>query len=96
MPNPTGEGFESFKIHQDPVQGTASADLDGDGRDEALIVIDKTLFCLGAPRTGSAGELRWQVKFPAQIGPPTVVTLDKEGTVSILVVGSDGYVYCLR
>ena len=96
MPNPSGEGFESFKIHSDPVRGTASADLDSDGRDEALVVIDNTLFCLGAPRAGSTGELRWKIKFPAPIGPPTVVTLDKEGTVSILVVGSDGYVYCLK
>jgi outer membrane protein assembly factor BamB len=95
MPNPGGD-FESFKIHNDAVKGTASADLDGDGRDEALVVIDKTLYCLGAPREGSAGELRWKVEFPAVIGPPSVVALDKEGHVSILVVGSDGYVYCLK
>ncbi len=95
MPNPGGD-FESFKIHNDAVKGTASADLDGDGRDEALVVIDKTLYCLGAPHEGPAGELRWKVEFPALIGPPSVVTLDKDGRVSILIVGSDGYVYCLR
>jgi hypothetical protein len=95
MPSPA-KGFDSFKIHSDAVRGTASADLDGDGRDEALVVMDRTLFCLGAPDEGSAGEVRWEVEFPKQIGPPSIVTLDKAGTVSILVVGSDGYVYCLR
>jgi hypothetical protein len=98
MPNPAAELFNYFNFgtHSDPVRGTASADLDGDGRDEALVSIDKKLFCLGAPKEGSTGELRWQIEFPSQIGPPTVVTLDKSGTVSILVVGANGVVYCLR
>jgi hypothetical protein len=96
MPMPV-EGFgSSFKIHSDRVRGTASADLDGDGRDEALAVIDSKLFCFGSPSEGTEGELQWQVEFPALIGPPSVVSLDKDGRVSILVVGNDGYVYCLR
>jgi outer membrane protein assembly factor BamB len=96
MANPA-EGFKGFGTHsENPVSGTAAADLDGDGRDEALISMGKALFCLAAPGKGSTGELRWRVELPAQIGPPTVVQLEKNGPVSILVVGSDGYVYCLR
>lgn len=96
IPNPT-PGFGGFGSRtNDPVRGTASADLDGDGRDEALYSIDKTLFCIGSSADGSKGEIRWQVDLPALLGPPTVVTLDKEHTVSILVVGEDGYVYCLN
>ena len=60
------------------------------------MVLDKTLYCLGATREGSAGEVRWQVDFPEQVVPPTVVTLDKNGEISILVVSIDGFVYCVR
>jgi hypothetical protein len=98
IPNPT-DGFGEFGSRSNhPVRGTASADLDGDGRDEALVCIDKTLFCLGSSTDGSKGEIRWKVELPVLIGPPTIVTLDKanDGQVSILVVGNDGYVYCLR
>ena len=94
---PPLRSFESFgQREENPVKGSASADLDGDGRDEALVVLDKTLFCIGSNREGSAGEIRWQVNFPEQVGPPTVVTLDKKDNVSILVISIDGFVYCVR
>ena len=96
LPNPT-EGFGGFGSRSnDPVRGTASADLDGDGRDEALYSIDNILFCVGSSADGTKGEIRWKVELPQVIGPPTVVSLDKEGTMSILVVGGDGYVYCIK
>lgn len=96
MPNPA-KGFEEFgQSSVNPIKGSASADLDSDGRDEALISLNNTLYCLGSTRNGQAGEIRWQVDFPKQIGPPTVVTLDKDGSVSILVVSKDGYIYCVR
>jgi hypothetical protein len=96
MPNPA-EGFGDFgQKAENPVKGSASADFDGDGRDEALIVIGRTLFCIGAPVEGAVGEVRWRVDLPAEIGPPTVVSLDKDGRISILVIGSDGFVYCVR
>lgn len=96
MPSP-GESFGSFgQREENPVKGSASADLDGDGREEALVVLDKALYCVGSTKEGSAGEVRWKVDFPEQVGPPTVVTLDKGGSVSILVVSSDGFLYCVR
>jgi len=96
MANPA-DGFGNFgQKAENPVKGSASGDFDGDGRDEALIAVGRTLFCLGAPVAGSVGEIRWSVELPAEIGPPTVVSLDKASGISILVVGSDGYVYCLR
>ncbi|MES1228450.1 MAG: hypothetical protein ABUL72_07235, partial [Armatimonadota bacterium] len=55
MPNPA-KGFEEFGQKNDnPIKGSASADLDGDGRDEALITMNKTLYCLGASRNGQSG-----------------------------------------
>jgi len=96
MPNPAG-GFGNFgQKAENPVKSSASADLDSDGRDEALIVIDKTLLCIGIKGDDTTGKILWRVEFPAAIGPPTVVSLKKDGPVSILVVGDDGFVYCVE
>ena len=75
---------------------SASADLDGDGRDEALFTAGQALYCVGAGPNGEAGQIRWRVEFPAAIGPPSVGRLSKDEGVSILVQGADGYVYCVR
>jgi hypothetical protein len=95
IPNPQGADA-NITNPADEVRGTASADLDGDGRDEALVVAENTLYCLGTSKDGSKGEVRWKIKFPTTVGPPTVATLDNSGTVSILVAAADGFVYCLR
>ena len=94
MANPA-DGLENFG-QLSPVKGSASGDLDSDGRDEALIVIDKTLLCIGIKGDDTTGKILWRVEFPAAIGPPTVVSLKKDGPVSILVVGDDGFVYCVE
>lgn len=77
-----------------PVEGVpqapASGDLDGDGRDEALFVLDKTLFCLGA------GEVSWQLELPVSCGAPTIADVEGEGRLSILLMGEDGYLYGVR
>ena len=95
IPNPQGADA-NITNPADEVRGTASADLDGDGRDEALVVAENTLYCLGTSKDGSKGEVRWKIKFPTTLGSPTVAILDNSGTVSILVAGADGFVYCLR
>lgn len=96
MDDPSGK-FDGFGVHSiNPVSGAATADIDGDGRDEALLSMGKALYCLGAPEQGSTGNVCWKVELPAQIGPPTVAQLEQDGSASILVVGRDGYVYCLR
>lgn len=95
MPSPldgTGFGMHS----ENPVSGAVTADIDSDGRDEALIAMQNVLYCLGTSRTDSNGEIRWSKEFPAEIGPPTVVQLENNGDPSILVVGRDGSTYCLR
>src|SRR5262245_12883460 len=62
--------------------GTASADLDADGRDEALTVIGHNLYCLGETVAGK-GTLRWKVKFPCAVGPPAIADVDKSGSASV-------------
>ena len=75
--------------------GTASADIDGDGRDEALVVIGRSLYCIGADATGSAGAVEWELPFPCYVGPPTLADTDGDGEAEILVVGADAVLYCI-
>ena len=78
------------------VTGSASADLDSDGREESLFVLGKTLLCFGSSADGSTGALRWRIDLPVPIGPPTIAALDATSGAAILVLGSDGCVYCVR
>jgi len=75
--------------------GTASADLDSDGHDEALFVIGKTVYCIGSSIDGKKGIIEWQLDLPAFLGPPTIADIDDNGLAEILLSGSDGYLYCL-
>lgn len=76
--------------------GSASADLDSDGREEAVFVMGKSLVCLGVAPDGQRGEIRWQTELPARIGPPSLALLERDGPLSLLLVGEDGYVYCIQ
>lgn len=96
MADPSGR-IDGFGVHSlNPVSGTATADINSDGRDEALMSMGDTLYCLASSEKGDSGEIRWHVKLPAQIGPPTIVQLEKDAPASVLVIGRDGYVYCIR
>ena len=76
-----------------------SGDLNGDGRDEALFTVDHTLFCLGTASEGKGGKLLWTLDLPAAVSTPILADCDgtKTGTdLSILLMGADGYLYCVR
>jgi len=76
--------------------GSASADIDSDGCDEALFVIGQTLFCIGTAGDGKSGSLRWKIDLPVNAGPPTIADVNGSGKLSILLVGSDGFIYCVE
>jgi len=76
--------------------GTASADLNSDGRDEVLVTVGNVLYCLGVDDAGAQGKRLWKLDLPATIGPPTIADVAGNGTASILLQGADGYVYCVR
>ena len=78
------------------VIGSASADLNGDGRDKALFVISQNLVCLGAGGDSTEGRVLWQLALPIQTGPPSLGVLGHSGKLSILLVGTDGFVYAVR
>jgi hypothetical protein len=70
--------------------GCASADLNGDGRDEAVFAVGTRLYCVGN------GEVLWKVDLPAWTGPPSIADVDGSGEAAILVAAADGWVYCVR
>jgi outer membrane protein assembly factor BamB len=76
--------------------GAASADLNSDGRDEALLSANNTLYCYGGSKDGSAGKVLWKVQFPTTIGPPAIADVSGDGNLEILVVGYDGNLYCVK
>jgi outer membrane protein assembly factor BamB len=70
----------------------ASADIDGDGREEAVFGIGSKLYAVGASHDGQAGEIRWTLEFPAPVGPPSIADVDGDGRAEIVVVCEDGHV----
>jgi len=76
--------------------GSASADLNGDGRDEAILVWGDRLYCVGCPSAGTPGALLWQIQLPATLGLPAITDVSGDGHAAILVGGADGFLYCVR
>jgi len=74
----------------------ASGDINSDGRDEALFTSGRTLYCIGSDAAGAKGRVLWTLEMPAPVGPPVIADVDGSGRVSILLVGRDGYLYCVR
>src|SRR5262249_29639831 len=79
--------------YPDSPTAPASADIDGDGRDEAVFRIGKTLYAVGAARGGQSGEVRWTLEFPELVGPASIADVDGDGRAEIVVVCADGHVY---
>ena len=83
------------------VQSAVSADLDSDGKDEAVFTLNQTLYCIGVDEKRQCGEVAWTVELPTQIGDPVIADVphDQSGQgscLSILVAGRDGHIYCVR
>ncbi len=73
--------------------GTASGDINTDGRDEALVTAGNVLYGFGIGEDGSPGLL-WQVALSATAGPPVIVQCAQPGRgAEILVLGADGVLY---
>ncbi|MCE5237451.1 hypothetical protein LLH23_03055 [bacterium] len=76
--------------------GSASGDLNSDGRDEALFTIGSTLLCLGTVAGGASGAVLWPLDLPGPVGPPAIADLEGRGQASVLLLGRDRYIYCVR
>ncbi len=74
----------------------ASGDIDSDGRDEALFVRGKTLYCIGTDKAGKQGVLKWKLDLPVAVSSPVVADADGDKLAEILVTGANGCVYCVK
>ena len=74
----------------------ASGDIDSDGRDEALFVRGKTLYCIGTDKAGKRGVVKWKLDFPSAVSAPIVADADGDGLADIIVTGVNGCVYCVK
>jgi len=72
-----------------------ACDIDGDGREECLFGVDKSLLCIGTSDDGKSGQIRWRLNLPDFVGPAAVADLNSSGLPQILVVCEDGYLYCI-
>jgi outer membrane protein assembly factor BamB len=78
-----------------PLSRLAAADLDGDGRLEALFgCADGKLYALG--ERNHRPHLLWSVPLGRRVGEPVIADVDRDGKAEILVPVEDGRLYCLR
>lgn len=89
-------GVERWRIHIGSVAADiVTCDIDGDGRTEYILSTrEGEVIALGAARNG-AGLVKWRLQFDFSLGPPIVADLNGDGLPEILVVGGDGYLYCI-
>lgn len=69
------------------------ADVDGDGREECVVAIAHTLYCIGAAPDGRSGEVRWRLELPAALGAPSLADVAGDGRLQIVIACADGYIY---
>ena len=73
---------------------TVTADIDGDGRDEFLVGVDRRIVAVGETAEGD-GSIQWECELPAVPTTPAIADVDGDGLAEIIVMGDDGVVYCL-
>ena len=71
-----------------PTGPAASADINGDGLDEAIIPAGDSLWAVHMPPEGL--RIAWRLKLPATPFAPIIADLDGDGQAEIAVVCSDG------
>jgi hypothetical protein len=80
------------------------ADVNGDGRDECLFSMGKTIYAVGAAKAGAdagltgeascaEGAILWTLDLPDRLGPLTIADVEGNGVARIVVGCADGHVY---
>jgi hypothetical protein len=78
------------------VDSAISGDINGDGRDEILFVLGQTLHCVGTDGAGKPGRVLWSLDLPTAVSSPVIADAAGRGSLSILLTGADGCVYCVE
>lgn len=77
------------------VSGAASADINSDGRDEALFSSGKTLYGLGVAGEDHRATVLWQLDFPVNISTPAIAATNSNAA-QIFVTSENGYLHVVR
>ena len=89
-------GLEKWRVHLGSVAADViSCDIDGDGRAEFVMSTrEGEVIAIGSARNG-VGLIKWRLQLDYSLGPPIIADFDNDGLPEILVVGGDGYLYCI-
>ena len=71
----------------------ATADIDGDGRDECIFTIGSTVYAVGAAEDGQSGKIEWTLSMPGYLSPVAIADVKGDGVAQIVVSCADGSVY---
>ena len=71
----------------------ATADIDGDGKDECVFTIGDTIYAVGAAADGRSGKIAWTRVMPGHLSAATVADVVGDGHAQIVVSCSDGSIY---
>jgi len=94
LPLPGDVFVDIFQTEQTPMP-PATADLNGDGRDECVFTIGTTIYAVSATADGLHGLITWQLDLPGsgRLGPPAIADVSGTGQAQVVVMGRDGIVY---
>jgi hypothetical protein len=70
-----------------------SADIDGDGRDEAIVTSGSRLYVVGYDPIANTGSVEWSMTFDSTLGMPIVADANGDGEIEIIVISSNGTAY---
>jgi hypothetical protein len=75
----------------------ASADIDGDGRDEAIFAVGDTVYSVGDDGSGLHGRIEWTMMVKGtSFGNPVIADAIGDGNPEIILVDQTGLIYVLR
>jgi hypothetical protein len=88
-------GKRKFELPLDYATSSRSAmtaDIDDDGRDEAIFSRGSELLAVGCSEDGKP-QVEWTLPFPGTVGPVSIGDVDSSGQSRIVATCSDGYIY---
>ena len=70
-------------------------DINGDGRDEAVFACGSTIYVVAANPGNKSGQILWSLNLGATLDTPILADAEGTGSLEIIVVGSNGYIYAI-
>jgi len=71
----------------------AMADVNGDGRDECVFTVGKTVYAIATSEDGKSAKTAWTLDLPDRLSRVAIADADGSGMAQVVVMSADGYVY---